>query len=379
MVNYSLYNNLKQQTHNTTFQYFKHKVSCWQSTSTIAFVRKKLLEYMMLLEKVREDAPWLLTSTNKLKPDRKHRLLLKTTESLYQTSTSNPKHWAMSVAPAFKYGKDKLMESLFQEYKQGGKIEQLQNSVLRVMEKHWCTPFRGLMMTLIANLSFEQYRLVRAAFNNDIKDVLAEIKTTLGTKTIPQIKLLPSAKKTKQQFNEVLADNKANFQEVQTKTGGKGYIWKIPELLEWIYGNPVLLKLMAIDGDPFYPRFIIHDDAFPLGSESKHGYAITVTFENFGEYCKCSSLNFTIAVGDCNDKDVDDIKAMLGENLWWLNLICTVGMVPVKILGNKWLCCDLNKCGDDPLQRLWMGLTGSCQNHMCKYCFAMRSMFFLLQ
>ena len=131
---------------------------------------------------------------------------------------------------------------------------------------------------------------------------------------------------------------------------------------------------MAINGDPYHPRIIIHDDAFPLGSESEHGYEVTITFENFGEYCKCASLNFTICVGDCNDKNVEDIIAMLGANLPILNLIAAykVLYVPSFVC---YLPCDLSKSGDDPLQQIWMGLSDSCQKFLCKFCYAIQHIY----
>jgi hypothetical protein len=39
---------------------------------------------------------------------------------------------------------------------------------------------------------------------------------------------------------------------------------------------------------------------------------------------------------------------------------------------NLELDCDLNKCGDDPLNRIWMGLEDSCNRNFCKFCFAQR-------
>ena len=182
-------------------------------------------------------------------------------------------------------------------------------------------------------------------------------------------RLLPSSQQVRAKWNEIYAA------VVKPKIFSVGKIkvveWLIPDIIEYICGNIVLMALITVPVDTL--EVILKLDAFPVAGGSC--LLMSLTLGNFGLLCKTSCLHFIVAIADCNDHERDIVAQVLANNFAIIDQLAATGIIWVQAL-QRHLNIVFHFGGDDKILCLITGLEVSSSNWCCFYCFWMRNMAF---
>ena len=99
--------------------------------------------------------------------------------------------------------------------------------------------------------------------------------------------------------------------------------WLIPNIIEYIYGNIVLIVLITISIDTL--EVILKLDAFSVAGGSC--LLMSLTLGNFGLLCKTSCLHFIVAIADCNSYERDIVAQVLANNFAIIDQLATTGII----------------------------------------------------
>lgn len=144
------------------------------------------------------------------------------------------------------------------------------------------------------------------------------------------------------------------------------YECSILAILNYIFGSPILKSLVL---NPDNLEVIFRMDAFPVGG--RQGLLAAITLKNFGSMCHLPTFQFLTNVANIGDKDHDQVRFALGQNLHLLNNMAQTRKIYIHSL-LKAVNCQIRVGGDDPVLRLLFGLKASNSLHLSIYCQCIR-------
>ena len=133
--------------------------------------------------------------------------------------------------------------------------------------------------------------------------------------------LLPSSKQVRLKWNEIYTT--VVKPKIFSIDKIKVIEWLIPDIIEYICGNIVLMALITVPVDTL--EVILKLDAFSVAGGSC--LLMFLTLSNFELLCKTSCLHFIIAIANCNNHERDIVAQVLANNFAIINQLAATRII----------------------------------------------------